>query len=132
MTKRTIKDFEIINHGVEHSQYFQGCGVSHTSYTDVATGIGDTPSEALNDALEQLAANGWDVEPIDSELELCPAQRLEWLGEEYDAHEDCAPENCPDETGECDHTECAPEGWHDGCELHWFVSVRVKGEADGK
>lgn len=57
-----IKAYEIINHGVEYSDYFQGCGVSGTEYTYVATGIGDSEDEALADALEQLAQNDWDTE----------------------------------------------------------------------
>jgi len=59
---KTIKAYEIIHHGVEYPQYFQGCGVSGTEYTDVATGIGDSEHEALDDALGQLASNGWDIE----------------------------------------------------------------------
>jgi len=47
-------DFEIINHGYENSQYFQGCGVSFTSYTHVATGCGGNAKEAYEDAVEQL------------------------------------------------------------------------------
>ena len=127
--KTKIEVFEIIDHGADHSQYFQGCDVSHSEYTDVATGIGDTPAEALDDALDQLASAGFDVSPIDD----TPANKLEWLGVDYDsrsAHVDCEPEGCANETGECDHTECAPEGRHDECELRYFVSVRVRAATD--
>jgi hypothetical protein len=58
----TPTDYEIVVHGIEHEQHFQGCGVSGTSYTAVFTGIGDNPSEALDDALEQAAMSGWDVD----------------------------------------------------------------------
>jgi hypothetical protein len=52
--KRAGVEFEVINHGWEHQQYFQGCGVSFTSYTHVATGAGMTAREAYEDAVEQL------------------------------------------------------------------------------
>ena len=55
-------DYEIVVHGMEHEQRFQGCGVSGTGYTAVFTGSGDNPSEALDDALEQAAMAGWDVD----------------------------------------------------------------------
>jgi len=53
---------EVITHGVEHEQYFQGCGTSFTPFTDVATGIGDDAAEAFDDALESLAQAGWDLD----------------------------------------------------------------------
>lgn len=65
---KTVTGHEILNHGVEGSQYFQGCGVSHTEYTDVYTGIGDSAHEALEDALEQAACSDWDVESIENNL----------------------------------------------------------------
>ncbi len=45
--------YEIINHGIEHSQYFQGCGVSFTEFDVCFTGIGNSAFEALDDALGQ-------------------------------------------------------------------------------
>ncbi len=50
-----ITSYEIIRHGAEHSDYFQGCGVSYTSFNHVSTGIGDTEAEAFDDALESIA-----------------------------------------------------------------------------
>jgi hypothetical protein len=61
-------DHQVIDHGVDGSQYFQGCGVSCTEYTDVYTGIGDSAHEALEDALEQAATSDWDVEEIHNYL----------------------------------------------------------------
>jgi hypothetical protein len=60
-TERVVSMFQILNHGPENESYFQGCGVALTEYTDVATGIGDDAKEAYEDAVEQLATNGWDV-----------------------------------------------------------------------
>ncbi len=50
-----VIEYEIINHGMEHSQYFRGYGVSGTRYTHVWTGIGDSAKEAYSDALDQMA-----------------------------------------------------------------------------
>jgi hypothetical protein len=57
--------YEIVVHGIEHEQYFQGCGVSGTAYTAVFTGVGNNPHEALDDALEQAAMLGWDLDSND-------------------------------------------------------------------
>jgi hypothetical protein len=65
---KNVEDYEIIVHGVMNSQYFQGCGISYTSYTDVSTGIGSSKYEACEDALEQLAQNNWNVEGIKNNL----------------------------------------------------------------
>lgn len=53
---QTIGRFELIDHGIEGSDYFQGCGVSCTSFGNVVTGIGDNPAEAIDDCLEQIAS----------------------------------------------------------------------------
>lgn len=47
-------EVEVIDHGAEHCQYFQGCGVAFTRFNHVITGCGDTPREAFEDALDQL------------------------------------------------------------------------------
>ena len=49
----------VIYHGLEHEQYFQGCGRGQLD--DVATGIGDTARDALEDALEMIANTDIDV-----------------------------------------------------------------------
>ena len=66
--KKSIVEFEIIDHGVEHSQYFQGCGTAFTPYTDVYTGIGSSAHEALEDALEQAACSDWETESVENTL----------------------------------------------------------------
>lgn len=45
--------YEILDHGMAHSQYFQGCGTAFTNFTHVWTGAGNSSKEAYNDALEQ-------------------------------------------------------------------------------
>lgn len=56
-----IKSYEIIDHGMDGSQYFQGCGTSYTKYTHVWTGAGDSSKEAYNDALDQMYADIGDL-----------------------------------------------------------------------
>lgn len=53
MRRRCI-ELEVLNHGVEHEQDFQGHGVSFTRFTECVTGIGHTAGEALEDAIEAL------------------------------------------------------------------------------
>lgn len=65
---RTVVEFEIVNHGIEHEQYFQGCGVAFTEFEDVRTGMGDNPREAVDDAIEQLAESGWDVDDLEKRI----------------------------------------------------------------
>lgn len=66
---KRVKEFCVYFHGVEHEQYFQGHGVAFTRYTECATGIGNTPNEALEDCLEQLAcAHDWDVEDLEDKI----------------------------------------------------------------
>ena len=77
-----IISYEIINHGVNNSQYFQGCGTAFTEFDEVATGIGSTPGEALEDALDSLAQDGWETETVTDKLS-------DVSGIPSDAHEDC-------------------------------------------
>ena len=63
-----VSDFELVDHGIDHSQYFQGCGVSFTSFANVVTGAGYNPAEAIDDALEQMAMNGVDVEGMEKRI----------------------------------------------------------------
>jgi len=63
---KQIKDYEIVSHGFELSDYFQGCGVAFTKFSDVATGCGATELEAYNDALDQMAGIGIDVSKLEA------------------------------------------------------------------
>ena len=94
---KTVIAYEIIDHGVEHEQYFQGCGTAFTEFTDVYTGIGDTPKDALEDALESAAWDDWNVDGIENDL----------------SDESDIPEPEDDE--------------EDGlCELYHYVSLRLR------
>jgi hypothetical protein len=50
-------EIEIIDHGIDHAQFFLGCGTTFTKYTDVVTGIGDDFASAIDDCLEQVVMN---------------------------------------------------------------------------
>lgn len=104
-------EIEILNHGIEHSQYFQGCGTSFTRWQHVATGVGDTLIDALEDALE-MALSG--VGAVEDDKELVRLVRespecAEWSQDTGSAHDDCVGSD------QRDHAEC---------ELHYFVSIR--------
>lgn len=58
---KKVQEFEIEDIGFDHSQYFRGRGTSHSDWEEVAVGVSSSAHEALEDALEQLASNGWDV-----------------------------------------------------------------------
>ncbi len=53
-----ITSFQVVDHGIEHSQYFQGCGTAFTEYDECVTGCGDNAIEALEDAIESARQNG--------------------------------------------------------------------------
>jgi len=55
------KQYEIINHGYDHSQYFQGCGTSYTPFERVVTGCGMNAKEAYEDAADQIATAGHKI-----------------------------------------------------------------------
>jgi hypothetical protein len=63
-----INKYQIIDHGLEHCQYFQGCGTAFTDYKDVFNGIGCSAHEALEDALDMAAQDGWETEHIENNL----------------------------------------------------------------
>ena len=99
-TMRTIGEFELIDHGIEHSQYFQGCGVAFTRFDNVTTGIGDNPAEAIDDCLEQVAQAGFDTEGM--EAQIMAQEGLKAIPT----------------------TPSVLEEWGGECELYYHVSIR--------
>lgn len=67
-TRKTIVEFELVDHGITQPDYFQGCGTAFTSFEDVATGIGSNPAEAIDDALEQLAQGDWETDGMEKRI----------------------------------------------------------------
>ncbi|OQA09831.1 MAG: hypothetical protein BWY66_00370 [bacterium ADurb.Bin374] len=101
---KPVTDYEVVDHGFDAEQYFQGCGTAFTDFEDVATGIGDTAQEAFEDALDSLAQNDWDVSKIKGKSKLTRQTvrgYLRDIGIRFD-----------------------PDG--DGAETHYYVSIRVK------
>jgi hypothetical protein len=103
--------FEILDHGCEHAQYWQGQGVAYTQYTDIATGSGSSAREAGEDALEIF----WQSADK-RQITVAEAERLEnaikLLSEEEDAHENCV------------HNPDSEEPEDVGCEMAHRVSIR--------
>ena len=119
-TGKLVAYFDVISHGIDAEQYFQGCGSG--SYDDVATGIGDSFAEAFDDALDQLAmGSNFDVSDIEELfLQESGAECLADIRSD-DVHAEChTPDTCNAE----DCEECED---HEECQLHYYVSIRVKG-----
>jgi hypothetical protein len=61
---KRIKAYEVIDHGIDHSSYFPGCGTSFTPFDMCVTGAGMDAKEAYEDAVEQLACIGYNVDKL--------------------------------------------------------------------
>jgi hypothetical protein len=125
--RKLIEDYEIVDHGIENSQYFQGCGTSLTEFEQVATGIGDNPKEAIEDALDQLAQMGWDTDSnieLTTEVEEC--KDTPSVQEEYedskDKKWDSSLENEDEE--ENDDSDIDDDDYPD--DTYYYLSIRVK------
>jgi hypothetical protein len=84
-----IVKFELIDHGLEHPDYFQGCGVALTKYEACFTGIGATPYEAAHEALE-LATHDYSWNDVvfdecETEIEETLQYRVEAIPDDSDA-----------------------------------------------
>ena len=101
----TIEKYEIINHGIHNSSYFQGCSVAFTEFSHVATGIGKSEHEAFQDALDLLAQADYETDEIQSDVD----------NEVYTCLP-CKEDICSD----CDHDCC------EMCERYVHISIRVK------
>lgn len=56
MSKRSVEAFEIVSHGINQSDYFQGCGTAFTEFDEAFTGIGSSEYEAAQDAMDMAAS----------------------------------------------------------------------------
>lgn len=65
---KTVTEYQVLDHGVENSQSFQGCGVAYTRFEEIATGCGSSAKEAMEDALENLAQMEWETDSIENDL----------------------------------------------------------------
>ncbi len=110
---------QVVDHGIDGSQYFPGCGTAFTEYNGVATGCGDTFAEAIDDALESMAQSidGVDFEQLERDIasdgygKVQPDGTVKWQ-ESRSASEECAKFNggeCPEES-----------------DTYYYVSIRYK------
>ena len=113
-----IKEFQLIDHGVDGSQYFQGCGVSCTGWNGAFTGFGSTFQEALDDAIEQ-ACEEWLVNVDDIAYEYSHVKEdqrtrsvCEWTECEHRHTHESNDGDC------CEHCEA--------CELHYYITLMLK------
>lgn len=99
MSERPVGYYYWEDLGVDHAQYFPGVSVVFTGMDEVYVGVGSTPGEAAEDALESAAQAGWDVDAIE-----IPAEIQEST---IDAHADCPPDD-------------------EDCELHYYVALFLR------
>jgi hypothetical protein len=101
--KKLVRDYDIVDHGVENEQYFQGCGIAFTKFDECFTGIGDNFAEAISDALEQVAmSTDYDTEDLETRI----LEDNPLLGGTLDGHKSDVPE--------------------DADECHYYTSIRIR------
>ena len=107
MPQTKTTDYEITDYGIEDAQYFQGHGVCYTNYEHCSLGCGDDYRAALEDALEQAAMAGFDIDLAVEDLPEQPANNIG--GSAWERH-----------TANCEETD------HDNCEseLYYYVGLR--------
>jgi hypothetical protein len=136
--RKKVTEFQLLDHGIDHAQYFQGCGVSFTSFDTCYTGCGDNPAEAFDDALEQLAMDGFDATDLETRI-LAEENDAKPMPDKPGAHDECI-----DEIPEEEHSCCSDQGTgkskdcssclamekrereHEGCELYYYMSIKIK------
>lgn len=64
-----VTKFEIVDHGLEHPDYFQGCGTAFTEFTEVYTGHGQTPYDAAQEALDLVCHDNNVSDELLNEME---------------------------------------------------------------
>ncbi len=104
--KTVTTDYGITDYGIENADYFQGHGTAFTEYEYCALGCGDSYREALEDALDSAAQQGFDIELEASDLPEQPANNVNSAWEYHCQH--------------CEQEE------HDNCEsnLYYYVGLR--------
>jgi hypothetical protein len=96
---KPVTDYEIITYGVEWPDHFQGCGIACTEFADVATGIGGSEKEALEDALKNLVQREWDIDSNPDLLtDIEKACTDNWVQESIDEGKENPDDEDPEET----------------------------------
>jgi hypothetical protein len=129
-TKTKVADYQLLDHGVEGSQYFQGCGVIGTQFESVVTGCGENFAEALDDALDQIAQDG-DVDVEDLEKQIREDEG--YVGKDWPTKPSATSEaekwnqdQKDPETGEFD------QEFYDSIDCYYYVSIRYSVVAEGE
>lgn len=112
---KNIKDFQVIDHGIEHAQFFQGCGVALTNYEHCVTGCGESAADAFNDALDCIGQDDFNVETIQvsDDGKLFTSEKAE-------------------KNSVTTYLEKQGLEPQDDCELYYYVSIRWNGAEEGK
>lgn len=114
-----IEEFDIVDHGIEHAQYFQGESAMFTRFDACETGCGDTFADALDDALESLAQS--------SEVEIDFADLETRIKESFGLKSSDAFPTSPSASERMEGSEESEDS-----ELYYYVSFRYslpKGES---
>jgi hypothetical protein len=124
-------EFELIDIGIDNSQYFQGIGSG--VYDEVFVGIGDNPAEALNDALDSAASAGWNVEHINEEWPDKPSVADELRDQaRNEIDEDQIRDSLDDPSDEEAFKEAMDEAVEEKleemteCDLYYYAAVRLR------
>lgn len=70
---RRIVSYDIDDVGAIHPQYWQGVGTATTEWSDAYAGVASNAYDALEDAIEQAAMDGWVVDAIVNALPESPS-----------------------------------------------------------
>lgn len=70
---RRIVNYDIDDVGAIHPQYWQGVSTTTTEWSDVYAGLASNAYDALEDAIEQAAMDGWGVDAIPNALPESPS-----------------------------------------------------------
>ena len=135
---KRIAAYKLEDIGIEHQQYFDGRSTAHTDWDEVYVGVGDNPAEAIDDALDNAAQDGWLVDVPAKEAETWEEQpsvsnhiwslareeaQREVKEEDYETHEEY--EEAIDEKTE----ENLEEGnW----ELNYYAALYVREPEEGE
>ena len=124
MTQVKTADYQITDYGIENADYFQGHGTAFTRFEHCTLGCGDTYAEALEDALDLAAMDGFDIDLADEDM----PEKLAGQGPSaFEQHKEYCEQETAQGEEEADHSECESN-------LYYYVGLRwnVIAKAEGK
>jgi hypothetical protein len=119
--KHKVESFEFVDHGIEHEQYFQGCGSG--SFDAVYTGIGNSLKEAMEDATNQAFCSDLSFPPdVEKDIDREISEADDKFTVTGLAATNCAGEKheVADDEPVC---EACAERWESN---QYYASIRVK------